>query len=217
MPPSSNSPFRLLVEGKDDLHSVIQLMKAKSYDWDDAASIRPYVHDAKGIDEVLDQIPAAVKTYRRLGIVVDADDDLAARWASLQSRLSAAGFPLPAVPDENGTIVETLDERMIGIWLMPDNKGAGALEDFLRTLVPKDDAIFPHAEAATQRAIELGSSLRASDAKKGALHAWLAWQQTPGMPFGQAITAKALRPPSALSDRFADWFLRLFPREPVRA
>ena len=45
---------------------------------------------------------------------------------------------------------------------------------------------------------------------KALIHAWLALQEKPGMPMGQAITAKALSEDSAVARIFINWLNNLF-------
>ena len=45
---------------------------------------------------------------------------------------------------------------------------------------------------------------------KALIHTWLAWQKKPGMPMGQAITAKALKHDSAIALTFIAWLRHLF-------
>ena len=93
---------------------------------------------------------------------------------------------------------------------MPDNTEPGALEDFLRYLVPDDDPVWQHAAQATADAVHMGAACGGPEQSKGTLHCRLAWQSPPGMPFGTALTAKLLRPDSAVARRFVDWLRALF-------
>ncbi len=45
---------------------------------------------------------------------------------------------------------------------------------------------------------------------KAVLHAWLAWQNNPGRPYGTAIKSGYLRHDSAAARRFVAWFRQLF-------
>jgi len=66
------------------------------------------------------------------------------------------------------------------------------LEHFLGKLVPAADPCWAHAEQATATAQALGANLPQKDTMKGVIHAWLAWQAEPGLPFGTALTAGVL-------------------------
>ena len=98
----------------------------------------------------------------------------------------------------------------VGIWLMPDNRLPGILEDFLRFLVPDGDGLLAHAGQAID-SIPAGQR-RFSDVKaaKARIHTWLAWQEEPGKPFGQAISAHYLNPELPAADIFAGWLQRTF-------
>jgi hypothetical protein len=209
MSTNARSPHRLVVEGIDDQYSIINLLTRHGYNWDATGS--PFVHKAEGIDKLLESLAVALKTYERLGVVVDADVDLAARWEQIRGRIRAAGIDLPDLPPEGGLVVRR-EQRptRVGVWLMPNNQTTGMLEDFLATLLPAADPCWPHAVESTGRAIALGAPLQPIHRAKGELHAWLAWQADPGMPFGQAITARVLSHDSPEALRFVAWFLELF-------
>jgi len=208
--PSEESPYRLLVEGSDDRHSVVHLMKRHRFDWDDEGTIRPYVSDEKGVDKLLRAIPVTLKgPYDRIGIILDADSDPAARWEQVRDRARRAELDLPASPDPQGTIIRQHGRRL-GVWLMPDNASAGALEHFLGSLVPQGQPLWAYAGEATTKARELDAPCLEKDHAKSVLYAWLAWQEEPGRPFGIALKAGLFATGSEVALRFVAWFNRLF-------
>ena len=211
MPPES-SPSRLFVEGPDDKWSIINLLTRHGYDWDNSALVRPFVRDVGGIREMLKPalVDAACKTYRRLGFVMDADQNVTDRWGGIRRLLQTNGVRLPENPEASGAAVEMQDGRRVGVWLMPDNTNPGILEHFIGKLIPANDACRRHADEATTRARELGAPLRELDHIKGVVHTWLAWQETPGLPFGTALTTRILRHDAPEAVAFVDWFNRLF-------
>jgi hypothetical protein len=208
--PHKDSPYRLIVEGQDDQHSIIHLMARHGYEWDRDDFVRPFVHPAGNWQRALAGIGVAAKSYERVGLVVDADHDVAARWHAVSDRLSAVGYDVPKEPPVDGLIVTHQHLAKFGVWLMPDDRAAGALEDFLQELVSHEDATWPIACDATQRAIDGGANLRQGDQLKGTLHSWLAWQDPPGMAFGTALKALVFAHESATASRFAAWFRTLF-------
>ena len=213
MPPSKDSPYRLLVEGPADQFSVINLMRRHGYDWDDPSVTRPYVEAAGGIDKVLRPatLRAAVKSYQRLGIVLDADLSPTRRWSDVRQQLAQTGVDLPEKPVAGGVVVPMgRHSTRFGLWMMPDNQEPGALEHFLSKLVPSGDLRWPHAAASTETARTLGAPLREQDLLKGTIHAWLAWQKESGQPFGQALTTGVLGHDSPEARDFVNWFGRLF-------
>jgi hypothetical protein len=212
MPPTRKSPHRLLVEGVDDLHSVIHLLKRHAYDWDNAEIVRPFVHDAGGIDELLEELPVTLKgPYDRIGILVDANGSSQNRWAQIRDRAMQAGLDLPKNPAPQGIVVQGLrPDSRIGVWMMPDNSSPGRLEDFLHKLVPESDAVWTWADEVVQEARNRGARCKEGDHLKSRLHTWLAWQERPGIPFGTALEAQVFRHDTEEALRFVAWFNRLF-------
>ena len=147
-----------------------------------------------------------------LGVVVDADTSSASRWQSIRELLVQARYQgVPNRPDPNGTIVDPPGEMLlprVGVWIMPDNRTSGTLEDFLYFLVPHPNELFNHATACVESIADPHFSQ--SDRRKAILHTWLAWQTEPGKPYGTAITARFLDPNLALADVLVSWLNRLF-------
>jgi hypothetical protein len=93
---------------------------------------------------------------------------------------------------------------------MPDNRTHGALEAFLETLIPDEDAVWPFARTSSAEAKRLGAPYREVDTAKARLLTWLAWQDEPGKQYGQAVNARILGHDSSTALAFVDWFRRLF-------
>jgi hypothetical protein len=210
--PPKESPYRLLVEGSDDLHSVIHLMARHGFDWEDERKVRPFVSPMEGVEKLLQAIPVALKgTYERIGIVLDANSSLVARWAQLRDRANRADIALPESPESEGTIVEGRQPGFrVGIWLMPDNSSPGTLENFLGELVPPDHPVWAYAGEVTVEARQRGAGCLEKDHLKSTLHTWLAWQEEPGLPFGTALRTGVFEVESETARRFVAWFNRLF-------
>lgn len=200
--------FRLLVEGKDDSAAIRHLMMRHQYDWADGK----WVVDVGGFEQVIESLDVSAKTYQRLGVVVDADTNLGSRWGSLVSALRNAGLTLPSEPDSAGTVIAGRrgPNSLVGVWIMPNNVLTGALEDFLSTLVPSGDALWPYAEDCCKGALDKGAPITGSNFLKAKLHTWLAWKDEPGRPYGTAITASYLGADSEQASAFVEWFKRLF-------
>jgi hypothetical protein len=212
MTPSKGSPYRLLVEGPDDKYSIINLMIRHGFNWDDESKPRPYVFATGGLPSLLEAVPVAFKgPYKRVGIVLDANSNLTARWAQVRAEAGKAEIELPTELRAEGFIASghSPDSR-IGIWFMPDNLNAGALENFLVELVPGGHAVWNYAEEVTREARQRGAQCQEKDHVKSALRTWLAWQAEPGLPFGRALETNILNADSATAQRFVAWFHRLF-------
>jgi hypothetical protein len=211
--PKKPKPRQLLVEGKNDRHVIWAL--CNQYQLPETFSVEvPEEDGTEGIEALLAGLPARLDEpkLQTLGIVVDADQDLAARWQAVRDRLIASGYQhVPKVPPAEGWIDARPDRPRVGVWLMPDNQLPGMLEDFVARLMPRDDALRPKAEAILQE-IELAGLNRYTSVHrpKALIHTWLAWQETQGMPMGQAITARVLRYDCAIALNFVEWLQRLF-------
>jgi hypothetical protein len=200
----------LLVEGSDDEHVFYSLLQ--HYDIPDQFKIVV----ADGIEQLKDGFAAALVSseIKLLGVVVDADSDLEARWHSLRNILIAEGYTTtPTTPYPNGTIVKQPGKMAVGIWLMPDNVVPGMIEDFIKFLVPENDVLWPLAEGIVQKVIETDCKFRPSYRSKAFLHTWLAWQEEPGRPMGQAITKKYLNANASYAQMFIAWIRELFELE----
>ncbi|MEW6282568.1 MAG: DUF3226 domain-containing protein [Candidatus Eremiobacterota bacterium] len=199
----------LLVEGKDDLHVVAALCQRHCLPRNFTLRTPGLT---EGIEALLAGLPVRLKSeeLKMLGVLVDADTDGAARWRQVADRLRAAGCEPPSLLGPDGW-VGFLGTRRVGVWMMPNNEASGALEDFLRGMVPEGDAWMPEADAVVncleQRGLHRYATARSSKAR---LHTWLAWQSEPGQPFGTAITARSLDADSVVARRFVGWLERLF-------
>ena len=207
----------LHVEGMDDFYTIANLVKLNGFDHNSDTAV-PDIECAKNIDKLLRKIRTAIRLGegRTLGFVLDADDSLTDRWASVRQRLGSVGVAdVPPEPPEKGFIGESTSfQSRVGVWLMPDNRRPGALELFLQELVPADDPIFSHARSATEQAGTLGASFREVDTLKATIHAWLAWQEVPGLPYGIAIQAQYLNHEHPSVRRFIDWYSSLYQLPP---
>lgn len=165
----------LLVEGKNDQHVIWALCGRHGIP--ETFTVRTPKDETGGIDELLDIISVRLKTsgLRALGIVVDADQNVANRWTSVSHRLAISGYQsIPDQLDPQGTILEQGHLPRVGIWLMPNNELPGMLEDFVKYLVPPDDQLLPKAEQILieieQENLQQYSSTHRA---KALIHTWL--------------------------------------------
>lgn len=95
---------------------------------------------------------------------------------------------------------------------MPDNRQRGMLETFLQYLIPPEaTALWQHSSEVTQDArVGQGAPYREVHYDKARMHTWLAWQDPPGLNFGDAIKEQCLRPDVPLAKLFMGWVWRLF-------
>ncbi len=208
------APHQLLVEGQNDKHVIWAL--CTQHRLPEVFSVEvPREENTKGSVSILLQIlPLKLQEEHllTLGIVVDADQNLLSRWNSVRGRLLASGLAnIPKQPPAEGWISSQSNFPRVGVWLMPDNQLTGMLESFVALLIPPDDLLHSKAEAVLQDIEQAGlNRYKSIHRPKALIHTWLAWQETPGMPMGQAITAKALLHDSPIAESFISWLKRLF-------
>lgn len=211
----------LLVEGSDDKHVFRHLLDYHQIPKQFRIKDELFeIKDHQGIDSLLNSkmLEAYLKVDepRRFGIVIDADTDLAARWQRLRNILEGSGYhALPVIPKTDGTIILEEGLPTVGVWLMPNNKLPGMLEDFVSFLVPGDDLLWPIAGDVLQKVIERDRRFRETYQSKACLHTWLAWQKEPGTSLGLAITRRYVDATAPYAQQFINWLRRLFDLESV--
>lgn len=231
----------LLVEGPDDEHVVKNICGRMQIGRIDKVRFKHNLHPTdkeppRGKEALLKALPNYLESrgeeLTALGVLVDADDNLATSWQSIIRTLHQIGYAdLPEHPDPAGTVipppqketqppqpgdrdVSPLDDTnplplpRIGIWIMPDNQLNGTLEDFLKFLVPEGDPLLPYAEQTLNNLPK--THFTSPRRPKALMHTWLAWQDEPGKPYGQAISAKYLNTDLPMAKTFANWLRRTF-------
>lgn len=205
-----STPHQLLVEGNSDKQVIDALCKHHQI-----SDLFTFTFPSRGgIENLIATLPRKLKeeNLETLGIVVDADLDLAARWQAVTNKLKDFGYQnIPKVPPEIGWIDVQPELPKIGVWVMSDNKLPGMLEDFVAYLIPSEDKLRDKAAAILNKIeTEKLNSYSLIHRQKAFIHTWLAWQSKLGMPMGQAITAKALSNESAIAYIFVSWLNNLF-------
>ena len=199
----------LLVEGNDDEHVLKHICgNCGIPNLDEVVS-----HE--GDKDLLKSISSRIKFAQEgdiIGVVIDADASLDARWQSVRDQFVMAGYQnAPVQPAPDGTIVEPPDGTLlprVGVWIMPDNRTPGILENFLTFLVPQPNELLDHATACVE---SIANPLfKPQDKPKALIHTWLAWQSEPGRPYGTAIRARFLDPEVPQADALGAWLERLF-------
>lgn len=197
----------LLVEGADDAQVFFHLLR--HYKLETLITIQ----QKDGVERLLASLEVELmrRAETRLGIIVDADIDTTTRWQSLRSRIVEAGFDnVPLYPEREGTIVRQVGRPTIGLWLMPNNTIPGMLEDFISTLIPAEDILWPIAKEVVQQVIIKERRFPQTQTIKAQIHSWLAWQAEPGKPMGQAITKHYLDATAFHAQQMIHWLRRLF-------
>ena len=208
----------LHVEGRDDQHSLVALLKRHGIAYADpferSPPDLPEFKPAGSLEKLLKGMVTTIKasTGRAVGFLLDADAPLIDRWRAVRHWLEATGvIGLPETPPAEGFIgISSRFTTRVGVWLMPDNQRDGKLEDFLRDLIDEHDRLIGHAESSTDAAKDLGSLFSDPDRIKAIIHTWLAWQVEPGKRFGIAMNAGWFRHDTETAQRFVRWFKTLY-------
>ena len=190
----------LLVEGGDDEHVVRHLCHKMKID-------EPCIIDKGGFPELARAIGVEIKVPNRhtVGILADADDDLDARWKAISGRLKGVNIELPMSPVPTGTLID--GKPRVGVWLMPDNVSAGEIEDFVATMIPAADPVWPLAEQYIEGIPPEHRKFKPGKVSRARIHAWLATRAEP-RKMGAAIGAGDLA--SAQAECFTEWLRTLF-------
>ena len=201
----------LLVEGENDLHVFLHLRDRIEQDEGLRSMPEFCIDDKGGINPLLESITSEIRVpdRRAVGIVVDADQTPSDRWKSVADRLREVGIAVPEEPVSGGTCIpESTRLPRIGIWLMPDNGSPGELEEFVRTMLPEGDPVWPSSKAYIEGIREEHRKFRRK-VLRAMVHAWLATRQQPGR-MGAAIKDGDLKVDGALAASFGDWLRRVF-------
>jgi hypothetical protein len=203
----------LLVEGKDEVEVIEKLHQNLN-----VQQVFKIIN-FEGIDKLRKGIPVRIKSpeFNKIGILLDADTSMKSRWESMRDILRKEKFLLingeviPKLMPKDG-LIATNNEKIIGVWIMPNNELEGMLEDFIRLLIPNDDQLLPIAEEVIAKIeTEKLNKYPPTHHAKALIHTWLAWQKKTGSPFGQAITANYLDTKNTeVCSNFMNWINRLF-------
>lgn len=167
----------LLVEAKSDCHVILAL--ANHFDLPETFGI----FACDNHDRALDRFEASIlrPDQEVVGLMLDANGDVAARWSAVRSRLSPHPYEPPKAPAQDGLILESTDSALprLGFWLMPNNQDPGMLEDFCL------DMIDPNHQKVAEDAVVLAeerdvANFKAAHRSKAVVHTYLAWQNEPG-------------------------------------
>ena len=179
----------LLVEGQSDKHFVWQLCRRDAssfstarvgYEFSVTLSVESttfLISEKENRSELFMSIRQEVKAPSRrvVGILVDADDDLENCWNGVVTGFDRTDVQLPSSPMFGGIIVPEKDHQpRIGIWLMPDNRSHGELEDFVLTMMPDGDSVWPLSSKYIESIPGPDRKFTPEKIDKAKLYAWLA-------------------------------------------
>ena len=127
------------------------------------------------------------------------------RCATVSSRI------LPdRIPAEGLETVHSVGARF-GVWIMPDNRFKGMLEDLLVRLVPDNSSdLYGMAQNCVATARSSEAPFKDVHERKAEIYTWLAWQNPPGLRLHEAVKHRVLDPTRPESRPFVNWFRNLF-------
>lgn len=205
---------RLYVEGVNDLHFLKNLLARHGIDArkeSDAGPDHVEIVARDGFEKMVAAVGPDVKSRSYpIGFVADADPafGLQQRWTALTGPMFPVVSGIPSSAPPEGWVHATLS---IGIWLMPDNIVDGKLEDFLRQIMlAGGGALWDHAVQSTEESFRHGALFKEVDRKKAEVQAFLAWQNPPGLRYGEAVSKGCFDHDADLATRFVSWFRRLY-------
>lgn len=211
---------RLIVEGKDAIVLTAILIKKEIPSPKGYRNSYKYKNEFVKIATGFSKIKAVLKEQlqspdvEHIGIIIDADDKGAEnRFKSLidfiqkETTENLANAKLTS----KGYCHKLNDGRTIGIWIMPDNLNEGYLENFVSSMIPKNDESWQFAqEKVKELSKESYCKFNTTTQQKALVHTYLAWQKTPGLPMGTAVKAGFLKVENPLLENFTIWFKNVF-------
>ena len=118
-------------------------------------------------------------SLQSIGIVRDADTNVAGAFQSVQSALRNAGLQFP-----RRLLLPTSNTPKISVFIMPDNANNGALEQLCLTVLA-DDVAMPCVEEFLQ-CVNVHAPAQPQDQAKARIHAFLASREDPELRLGEA-------------------------------
>lgn len=217
--PRRNRPNLLVVEGYTDLNTVVGVM-CKHTSWPDRKEQAPvWISRGGSVHEILspEYVRSTLVTtgLRNLGLIVDANSSCVGRYESIRGRFSKY---FPSMPDRippDGLVVENEAGIRFGVWIMPDNRSSGAVEDFLIHLVSQEGAILMERMAEHIESVSDIAPFRRSHAHKAHLYSWLALQDPPTLDPLKALYTGVLDAKHPAANEFVDWFIKLYQLERI--
>ena len=169
----------LLVEGRDDYHLLIVLIRDGL---DDESDIQVIDVGGKGnFPENLQAIRTQVRTrttFRSLGVVLDADDNPEGIFKSICDNLRNAGFD---PPKSHGEFSES--SPSVGVFIVPDGIECGAMETLCRKSLA--DSVATECVEQYLECLVKSDAMESNNADKSFAHAYLASKKNPVARVGE--------------------------------
>lgn len=195
----------LLVEGWMDKTIVQSIMKLNQ----SISEPEIYIKPCGGINKLIGDIKNAIEEEGRIavGIMVDANSSPIDRWDMISDQVKATGINLPDDLDPRGVIIEGIPR--VGVWLMPDNRTPGEIEDFVAKLIPHNDPIWPKSKRYIDSIPEGDRRFPKTKIAKAKTFAWVSTRKRPGI-IDSAINSQDLDLSRDLYKSFVRWLEKLY-------
>ncbi len=196
----------LLVEGRDEVNLFEALLK---HCFGAAGKRDIQIIDAVGRHSFrrnLTAIAAAAcarPTLRAIGAVRDADDSARSAFQSVCDALRHAGYEPPSA---HGAISDS--HPPVGVFILPDGAGTGAVETLCRRSVAEDEA--SRCVEAFIDCLKKQEALQSRNEDKTFAHAWLAAGDDPVARVGEGAQQGAWDFDSGAFADLTDFLQRLF-------
>lgn len=230
---ASNSNRVIVVEGETDLNVIWYLLKRKNpqiqkirnknqvptIEVVGEKSQQLGIHRERGFNRMLEEISTRLKIPKLecVGFVFDANGDPEDHWKKIRERIIKQHKELqimpsselekifPETPVLGGIWVGNCNPK-VGMWMMPNNKDSGAIEDFLTCMIRPKDRSWGHARGYVKTIFqEKCGVMEKSKIPKADFYAWLAVQKKPGKFPGAAIKHRYLDPDVPKAQPFQKW------------
>lgn len=218
----------LLVEGESDRGFFEVLCRSLGLDMQvEVAPPRKFGARRDTKQAVLNVLPTLLENLvdredGRLAVVVDADTDehgggFSRTVRQFKEKVADYGYLCPAINNtSSGGLLFDHNDGLndLGLWVMPNNRDEGMLEDWLaQCVLAEERPLFDHASSVID---DLPFELKFKPLRRQKAHiaTWLAWQERPGEGLYNALEAGLVDKESLLYITLVDWLERVF-RKPL--
>ncbi|MEQ8971047.1 MAG: DUF3226 domain-containing protein [Coleofasciculus sp. C1-SOL-03] len=208
-------PKKLIVEGDQDRRVIPELIEANGIPWlkREIGEKVPYI-ESFGSDDFIDAdiISTELKAsgLTTLGLIVDADNDLYARWTSIRNACLKSMPDFPEQLPKTG-LIHSANGIKFGVWIMPDNQKRGMLETFLAYMIPDEsEPLWQYAQDVVTEAKRRGAPFKDAHLDQANIYTWLAWQNSPGRQLHNAIIERIWNLQHPQAQPFMTWFKNLY-------
>ena len=242
---ADSKKYELYVEGRNDQCTIASIGYQKGlkpnkdkYELkfgDNIVAIKYNQNNQSGSDDtaykMLQDALTTPKQYGAIAIIVDADalknknaQDRLKRFIEIVNKVNESEiiYDTTISLKSEGIILEPNSKYAdifprVGLWIMPDNQNAGAIEHFLwKSGVNPDYINTYNAVEKVVNEYEQDQSdppiihYISNHHNKALVHTFLAWVEDPGNPMGQSVDKKCWNINSAIVNDFMNWLSKVY-------